>query len=175
MSTCYSYKMRHGKRSGLAALAILTIVSCSLAKARVETVTFAHSSGGPGPHAVFVTIDSTGGIVRDDGSLSLRGKVDERLALALIAEVKAESTRRLLEKLRAKGYQSGCCDREDIYVEVDGVITEAPVDDLEIKDTEITARPVLPAAVIEILRKVDGLAEMAFGAQHSYAITPRLD
>jgi hypothetical protein len=158
----------------LAVLAVFSIASCSLRTTRSATVTFAHSSGGPGPHIVFVTIDSSGGIVREEGTVSLRGRVDERLAATLLAEMNAEATQQLLAALRAKRYQSGCCDLEDIYIELDGVVTEAPVYDFEFPDAaDVRLIPALPAALVDVLRKVDALAESAFGARHSYTIAPR--
>jgi hypothetical protein len=159
----------------LAVLLSLLVVlsSCSLRSDRVESLTVAHSSGGPGPHVVFVTIGPSGRITRQDGTRSLVGKVDAQLASRLIAVMKSPGMQELLAGLRAKGYRSGCCDMEDIHIQLDGVVTEAPVYEFIIDGPNVKMEPALPEELVRVLRRVDLLAESAFGGEHSYPIAPR--
>jgi hypothetical protein len=161
----------------LAVASLVFAVGCGSVPAGSGQVVFAHSSGGPAPIITFVTIKSEGVIVLNAGSRPISRRIDRVEAAAIIAAVRTPGMQTALEKLRALGYESGCCDREDVFIEVDRIITEAPVwsSSYEVVDGVLHTeeRAVLPAELIELLARVDRIARSAFGARYSYPVIPR--
>jgi hypothetical protein len=135
-------------------------------------LTVGHSSGGPAPTVVFVTIDVLGNITRHGSGPAVKGRVEPQLASRIITKLRSPEMQHHLATLRALKYQSGCCDTEDIFIDLDGVITEAPVREYTSEGPTLHERRVLPEELLDVLREIDSLSTTALGESY-LPVTPK--
>jgi hypothetical protein len=146
---------------------LFTIAGSASTASAADTheVTFGHTSGGPAPTVVFVTLRSTGEIILNNSSEPLTAQVNRAAANQLISLMHGKRMRAVLEELRATGYHAGCCDQEDLYIKTADGATEAAVR----RDGQLA----IPRELLDALRRVDRLTRNAFGSRHSYLLAPR--
>lgn len=161
------------KRTIVAIMIAAIAVACSHMRPPEPPLVVAHSSGGPGPTITFVTIHENGVIELDTGGRKHRAQIDAEEANGVLTLARSPELQGELRQMKSRGYQSGCCDMEDIFLQVDGEVIEFPVWEFAASGPDVRETFLVPSGVARLLKRLDQIAGPLFPGRYDYPLSPR--